>query len=213
MAETTNNSSKDDNGQIVLGLLNLVERNSAQSQRRIALELGVAVGLVNAYLKRCVSKGLVKIQHAPARRYAYYLTSEGFAEKSRLTVTYLASSLGFFRQAKLDCAGLFEAARRAGFTRIALVGQSDLAEIAVICSIGSEIQIVAIVDSASTLERFAGVLVVNSFDTEILFDAAVITDLEDASGSMCRAVARLGTGRVFVPEILRVNLHAQAPVQ
>ena len=54
---------------IVLRLLESVERESAQSQRRLAAELGIAIGLVNAYLKRCVKKGLVKMSEAPARRY------------------------------------------------------------------------------------------------------------------------------------------------
>src|SRR5215468_1944263 len=78
--------------QVVLGLLESVERNGAQSQRHIAAELGIALGLVNAYLGRCVKKGLVKVHNAPARRYAYYLTPQGFAEKSRLTVQFLSDS-------------------------------------------------------------------------------------------------------------------------
>ena len=78
----SSDSGEDD--RIVLNLLNSVD-DGAQSQRRIAEDLGIALGLVNAYLKRCVKKGLVKVSQAPARRYAYYLTPQGFAEKSRLT--------------------------------------------------------------------------------------------------------------------------------
>ena len=63
---------------IVLGLLTSVETDGSRSQRHIAAELGVALGLVNAYLKRAVKKGLVKVSQAPARRYAYYLTPQGF---------------------------------------------------------------------------------------------------------------------------------------
>src|SRR5882757_10140192 len=97
-------NARHENKRIVLGLLNSVEHDGEQSQRRIAAELGIALGLVNAYLKRCVKKGLVKVSEAPARRYAYYLTPKGFNEKSRLTVEYLSSSFIFFRQAKADCA-------------------------------------------------------------------------------------------------------------
>jgi hypothetical protein len=43
---------------IMLGLLDSIERGG-QSQRRLAVELGVALGLVNAYLKRCINKGLI----------------------------------------------------------------------------------------------------------------------------------------------------------
>src|SRR3990170_1377431 len=79
-------SETEQNERIVLDLLTSVEHDGERSQRHIAAELGIALGLVNAYLKRCVKKGLVKVSQAPARRYAYYLTPQGFAEKSRLTV-------------------------------------------------------------------------------------------------------------------------------
>src|SRR6516165_6383816 len=102
---------------IVLGLLNSVDEG-AHSQRRIADDLGIALGLVNAYLRRCIKKGFVKVSQAPARRYAYYLTPKGFAEKSRLTVQYLSQSFGFFRRAKADCAGVFELAKATGFSRL-----------------------------------------------------------------------------------------------
>jgi len=97
-------STKDE--RIVLGLLESVERDGAQSQRKLASELGIALGLVNAYLKRCVKKGLLKVSEAPARRYAYYLTPQGFAEKSKLTVDYLSYSFLFFRQARADCTSI-----------------------------------------------------------------------------------------------------------
>ena len=106
--------TEHENERIVLGLLSSVESDGARSQRRIAAELGIALGLVNAYLKRCVKKGLVKVHDAPARRYAYYLTPQGFAEKSRLTVQYLSDSFSFFRQAKADCTREFRGGRGRG---------------------------------------------------------------------------------------------------
>src|SRR5262245_54677374 len=124
-------SREYEDGEIVLGLLESVERDGAQSQRRLAAQLGIALGLVNAYLKRCAKKGWLKVTDAPAHRYAYYLTPQGFAEKSRLTVEYLSYSFGFFRRAKSDYALLFDAARSLGLERVALAGVSDLAEIAI----------------------------------------------------------------------------------
>src|SRR5260370_26833603 len=116
------------NERIVLDLSTSLEYDGERSQRHIAAELGIARGLVNAYLKRCVKKGLVKVHDAPARRYAYYLTPQGFAEKSRLTVQYLSNSFSFFRLAKGECAGVFEAAKASGFDRLVLAGKSDLAD-------------------------------------------------------------------------------------
>src|SRR6266568_5049556 len=114
---------------IMLGLLESVGRDGGQTQRRLASELGIALGLVNAYLKRCIKKGLVKVSEAPARRYAYYLTPQGFAEKSRLTIEYFSYSFSFFRQARADCSAAIAAAKGRGWSRVALAGVSDLAEI------------------------------------------------------------------------------------
>src|SRR4051812_34363576 len=108
---------------IVLNLLNSVD-DGARSQRRIAEELGIALGLVNAYLKRCVKKGLVKVSEAPARRYAYYLTPQGFAEKSRLTVDYLSSSFSFFRRARADCSRVLAEVVASGSSGVVLAGIS-----------------------------------------------------------------------------------------
>jgi DNA-binding MarR family transcriptional regulator len=198
-------SEEHENSRIVLGLLESVERDGAQSQRKLASDLGIALGLVNAYLKRCVKKGLLKIGQAPARRYAYYLTPHGFAEKSRLTVEYLSGSFSFFRRAREDCSSVLKSAHMRGWNRVALLGVSDLAEIAMICALEQSITIVAVVDAKATTDRFVGTRVVASIDAVPGgFDALVVTDLE-ATGDTVRAVSeRVGTDRLLVPALLRI---------
>lgn len=192
-----------ENEEIVLGLLTSVESDGARSQRHIAAELGIALGLVNAYLKRCVKKGLVKVHDAPARRYAYYLTPQGFAEKSRLTVQYLSHSFSFFRRAKEDCARVFEAAKARGFHRLVLAGRSDLAEIAILCAMEAGVSVVAVVDPAAEGGRFVGVTVVPSFAGVIeAFDAVVVTDVASAVQSRDAAISACGAERVYAPALL-----------
>jgi DNA-binding MarR family transcriptional regulator len=199
-------ASDDGDNRVVRGLLESIERDGAQTQRRLAQELGIALGLVNAYLKRCVGKGYVKVRQAPARRYAYYLTPQGFAEKSRLTMDYLTYSMGFFRVARKDCGALFEDARHRGFRRLGLVGKSDLAEICIICGLESGIEIAQLVDPSAGAARFVGVPVVGSFDdVDGEVDAVVITDMLTTKSSFERAVAHFGSERVLVPGILRVG--------
>jgi DNA-binding MarR family transcriptional regulator len=199
-------SEDSENARIVLGLLESVERNGAQSQRKLASDLGIALGLVNAYLKRCVKKGFLKISQAPARRYAYYLTPHGFAEKSRLTVEYLSSSFSFFRQAREDCASVLKAAQARGWNRIVLIGVSDLAEIATLCALEQGISIVAVVDAKAKTDRFVGTLVVASID-EVPggFDALVITDLQATREVVRAALTALESERLFVPALLRLR--------
>lgn len=195
-----------ENDRIVLGLLNSVDQDGARSQRHFAAELGIALGLVNAYLNRCIKKGLVKASQAPARRYAYYLTPQGFAEKSRLTVSYLSSSFGFFRKAKADCVGVFDLAQQRHLKRLALLGISDLAEIAAICAIESGITLVAAVDPSSKLDRFVGLRVVTNLNAiEDGIDGVVVTALtwSPAIDSLiAQAQERFGANAVLIPQLV-----------
>lgn len=206
MVNSTREGETDD-ARIMLGLLASVERNSTQSQRHLAAELGIALGLVNAYLKRCIKKGLVKASQAPARRYAYYLTPQGFVEKSRLTAEYLSYSFGFFRQAKQDCALLLDRAHSRGFVRIVLAGKSDLAEIASICALESGVSIIAVVDPAVTGDRFISFPLVQRFE-ELKEEpqAVVVTDLLSPRETCEALIARFGEDRVLIPELLRLRL-------
>ncbi len=202
-------SDEAENTRIVLSLLESVERDGGQTQRRLATELGIALGLVNAYLKRCVKKGLVKVGDAPARRYAYYLTPQGFAEKSRLTVEYFTYSFSFFRQARSHCAEVFAGIRARGWTRVVLIGVSDLAEIARICSLESEIEIVGVVDAKSAAVSFVGLPVYRSFDdVQGAYDCVVITDLRSAHEIHTAAIARFGAERVLAPTLLGLGMRA-----
>ena len=203
-------SADREKARIMLGLLESVERGGEQSQRRLASELGVALGLVNAYLKRCVRKGLVKMRQAPARRYAYYLTPNGFAEKSRLTIEYMSHSFTWFRRTKADCTAVLAEAQERGFKRIALLGASDIAEIAAICALDSALTIVAVVDAKCEATRFAGSPVVRDLDAVAdAIDAVLVTDMQGADAAQRSAIARLGVERVLTPALLAVRREKQ----
>ena len=193
---------KGSDARILLGLLNSVERDGGQSQRRLATDLGVALGLINAYLRRCVKKGLVKVKQAPARRYIYYLTPVGLAEKSRLTLEYLSVSFEFFRLAKAECSAVFTTAAERGCLRVAIAGISDLAEIAMICALEKNLQVTAVVDDASPLPRFLGLPVAASFSEIVgLCDAVIVTDPRRAAELTEQACTVFASDRVFRPNL------------
>ena len=95
-----NKNNFNANKKITLDLLSALEEDGNQTQRSIAVELGIALGLANAYLKKSIEKGLVKIKQVPKKRYYYYITPKGFSEKAKLTTEYFVSSFDFFRKAK-----------------------------------------------------------------------------------------------------------------
>ena len=167
--------------EIVLGLLTSIERNSAITQRKLAGDLGIALGLANSYLRRCVRKGLIKIGQVPLNRYAYYLTPQGFAEKSRLTAEYLTVSFNFFRRARSDCAELLQECAARGWSRVALCGAGDLAEVAVLSAGESEIEVVCVIDAARAGGRCISVPIVADLaaaQQQGAFDGVILTDTQ-----------------------------------
>jgi DNA-binding MarR family transcriptional regulator len=204
-------AQESENARVMLGLLESVERDGTRSQRSLAAECGIALGLVNAYLKRCIKKGLIKVTDAPARRYTYYLTPQGFAEKSRLAVEYLTYSLSFFRRARSDCTAVFDEAKRRGWSRMVLAGISDLAEISTICALESGIAIVGIVDANGGLERFVGIPVFASLAAmPEPFDGLLVTDIKNSAEIYLAAVKQLGANRVVAPALLGLSYLAQS---
>ena len=191
--------------QIMLGVLNAIEVDSGATQRVMSRELGIALGLTNAYLKRCVRKGYVKVSQAPANRYAYYLTPKGFAEKSRLTAQYLVGSFHFYRGARRQCSDVFAECARNGWRRVLLVGVSDLAEIATLCAGENEATLVGIFDPTAGETTFAGLSVVRQLDDAKMHDAVVVTDLEAPQATFDRLVRSLPAERVLAPDLLRIS--------
>lgn len=185
---------------IVLGVLDLVERNPEATQRLVASDLGIALGLVNAYLRRCVRKGLIKVRHVPRRRYVYFLTPRGMTEKSRLTASYLAHSFAFFREARGQCDGLFMKIVSQGRRRLVLIGIGDLAEIATLVARQYPIEITEVVPACVDAEALTGEI--KSIGT---VDAVIVTALDHPREVVEAALAVFGPERVYVPDLLRVR--------
>jgi DNA-binding MarR family transcriptional regulator len=195
-----------------LRLFTAIESGTEDTQISLSKRVGVAVGLVNALLKRAVRKGLVKVTSAPARRYKYYLTPKGFAEKSRLVAEYLNFSLSFFREARAEYAALLADAARAGTRRVALAGAGELAEIAAIAALESEVEIVAIIDPASNQRRVAGIDVVHSLDECPPFDRIVVTDGRSPQMTYEGLRRVLSADRIVCPVLLEVVTEHEQPL-
>jgi len=195
----------DNESKVTLGLLNMVHDDSTASQRSMAGNLGIALGLANAYLKRCVKKGLIKVSQAPANRYAYYLTPKGFSEKSRLTAEFLSQSFNLFRLARSESADLFNLCRNRGWNRIALYGISDLTEIVVLSAKDFPIELIAVVDEASGATDFAGLPVVPESSRIENVDAVLICAINDSQTAYDDACTKSPPERVLVFKFLGVS--------
>lgn len=204
-AAISSESVSEDEAKITLGLLNAIEANSKVTQRSVASELGIALGLANAYLKRCARKGLIKVQQVPANRYAYYLTPQGFAEKSRLTAEYLTVSLNFFRRARSECAEVFEHCEQQGWQRAVLAGAGDLAEIATLCANDSKVALAGIYDPQEASAQFASLPVAATLDAFEPFDVVIVTAFRNSQQTFDGLIQTVPADRVVAPALLGIS--------
>lgn len=194
---------------LTLELLDAIERSGDVSQRHLASQMGVALGLANSYLKRCAKKGLVKIREAPANRYFYYLTPQGFAEKSRLTARFLSDSLTFYRQSAESLNELFRDCQDKGWTRLVLCGVSDLTEIAMLRVDKTGLKIIAVYEPDDSAVDFLGRPIYQDWAACPQADAYVITDLQNPLKIFNDMVLKIGEkDRVLVPRVLGID-HSQ----
>jgi len=192
---------------IILDILESVNRDGEQSQRSRALEIGIALGLTNAYLKFCVRKGYLKARKISTRSYRYMLTPKGFAEKSRLAVDRLSSSLDFVRAVRGEYAAVFASEPVRDWENLVIVGTSTLAEICAICALERGIRIEAVVDPDSMDQHKLGVPLHRDFATvSRAVGGAVIADLEQTARARDMAEDALGSDRVAIPPFLRAIL-------
>lgn len=187
---------------ITLDILTAVREDSSVTQRTLADQLGIALGLTNFYLKRCVQKGLIKITSVPANRYSYYLTPKGFAEKSRLTREYLFESFKYFRAARQQFGDIFHQCVGCGQTKILLAGASDLSEIAVLCSQDKPVELIGIFQPGAKKDREGGIETFSRLPNVTKFDVVIICDIEDPIGLYQQLSAKLEASRILAPDLL-----------
>ena len=200
---------------LMLKVLSAVEADSHITQRRLSHELGIALGLANSYLRRCVRKGLVKITQAPLNRYTYYLTPQGFAEKGRLAATYLSTSLDFYRRARGDCADALGRCAALSWRRLVFVGASELAEIALLSAFEADLDVVAVVDARLAGSTYHGRRVLADLRPVLAspsdgIDAVLITDIAAPQRTYDEVLeiaetCGLAPERIVLPRVLTVS--------
>jgi len=125
-----NRSSISRNERNHLEILKLIEKDGRVTQQEIADHLGVAIGLVNSFLKRLIHRGYIRVKRVPKRRYLYLLTPKGVAEKGRLTIRFIQDSLRFYRNFRSECKEALMPLSQEGVQEVHLIGSRELAEIA-----------------------------------------------------------------------------------
>ncbi len=139
-----------------LQILDELSNNDSLTQRDLSSRLGIALGLVNSYIKNLIAKGYITVKTIPPKRYAYYLTPKGFAEKTRLTYDLLHDYTRIYREARTNLKKLFQELQASGARKIVFAGADEVAEIAYLSLQEAGLDLVAIVDNKAEGTNFFG---------------------------------------------------------
>jgi DNA-binding MarR family transcriptional regulator len=124
-----------------LMLLEQIEDDPDVTQASLAIQLGIAVGTVNWYLKRLIAKGYVKVKRAQRRKLRYIITPEGLAFRARLTIHYIDQSMRLYRRTRQHVRELLVEVKQAGFEGVRIEGEGDIADICRLTCIEQDVPI------------------------------------------------------------------------
>jgi len=139
-----------------LKLLEAIDSGQPPTQRELARDLNISLGLVNAFIKRLAKKGYFKITTIPKKRAKYFLTPKGALEKSRLTYEYIRYSVGFYREIREMLVKLFSRLEQEGVKKIALYGCGEVAELAHLFLQNTSIKLEGVFDQKPDGRKFFG---------------------------------------------------------
>lgn len=177
-----------------LQLLSEVERNETLTQRALAEHLGVALGLTNLYLKRLARNGYIKIRTISRNRIKYLLTPRGIVRKSRLTYQYMQYSLSYYQRIREILRKVLSQLSGSGCKHVVVCGTGELAELAYLSLLETDLKLVAFVDGKQTSKFLSFPLRPIESLTDLEFDAILIASLEGA-GAIQDQITRLGISK------------------
>ena len=184
-----------------LKILEKVDSDHTPSQRDLARDLNISLGLVNSFIKRLAQKGYFEIGYLPKNRVRYILTPRGVAEKSRLNYEYIQNSVKFYKDARQKLRELYAEMEAQGVRCIVFYGAGDLAEIAYLSLQQSCIELVAVVDDGRVGENFMQFTVIHPNRIESLqFDRILIATI-NSTESISKKLANMEISASRVVEI------------
>jgi DNA-binding MarR family transcriptional regulator len=182
-------------------LLSEVADEQPVSQRELAKRLGIALGLVNSYLKNFVAKGFIRIKNYPQNRYAYLLTPNGMAEKARLAYQHVNYFTSLYTVTRQDYLALFRELAERGVSQVTFCGVDEVAEIAWLSLQEAGLSLAGVMDDTQPGRDFMGRPVVNLSNEYLSANQLfVITSLKQAAQLRSQLLALgISKSRILFP--------------
>jgi len=110
-------------------LLNEIAQDSMVTQASLSDRLGIAVGSVNWYIKRLITRGWIKVSHLDRMRLKYDVTSEGMKVFTRRAMLYARDSLKVYGNFRGKAKMLVAELKRRGIQNAYLKGDDEVMDI------------------------------------------------------------------------------------
>jgi DNA-binding MarR family transcriptional regulator len=185
------------NEQLELEVLNHVEASPLLTTRKLADKLGVSVKLSHALLTGMVKRGLFHIKKHHSRRWDYFLTPKGIAEKARLTYEFLDFSMQFYHEARKRSSQICREIAESGKKKVAFLGATELAEIAYLGVKEWNLELVEVFSDEKNIKQFLGSPVKAIKEIEEYEVDVIIVCLFDKETTM--------SGKYLPPNIMKLD--------
>ncbi len=110
-------------------LLDEIAQDSHITQANLSKRLGIAVGSVNWYIKRLITRGWVKVSHLDRTRLQYDLTSEGMKIFTQRAMSYARDSLQVYDDFRRKAKAVTVELKKKGVESVYLNGDDQMMDI------------------------------------------------------------------------------------
>ncbi|MFQ5431267.1 MAG: winged helix-turn-helix transcriptional regulator [Nitrospinota bacterium] len=163
---------------VALRIFDIIEHNPKISQKKITMHTGLAAGLVHSFMRKVISKGWVRANQVSAKRWLYFLTPEGFFQKSRLSMNYFSRAMSTYRMMQKLVREHLELCIANDWLKLVVVGDNELAEICVLnIKASNDFDLVAVVSGNGNDKTIVGGKILDYGSIENLhYDRLLICD-------------------------------------
>ncbi|MCM1321755.1 MAG: winged helix-turn-helix transcriptional regulator [Bacteroides sp.] len=118
---------KSSDGKILESIRRTLCADPYASQRTLAKNAELSLGMLNAALKRFASRGWILLTNLNARKIKYALTEEGMAELARRSKDFIRGTFSLISRYDTSILNAVRNAKLCGKKRVVLHGQSYIA--------------------------------------------------------------------------------------
>ena len=138
-----------------LRLLEEVDASADLSQRALAGNVGIALGVVNVLVKSMVKRGYIRATRLSWKRWAYFLTPAGVSRKVQLTANYVDRFMDHYRRVRALVRDTVNVDSIESHHVVAIYGATELGELIYLVLKDAGVERIEFLDESRT-GRFLG---------------------------------------------------------